>query len=150
MLRSQVTESAAEAEPDHTGGAVDASGRDEAEGLRRLVEIEPCRAAVGAGDPRLAIHFDPAHQREVDHQPVITDAVAGGIVPPSAHGQGQLVRPCEIESDRDIASAEATRDHRRPAIDERIEAAAYCVVLGVGGADDGASQRPSQLVQALV
>ena len=71
-------------------------------------------------------------------------------MPASAHGDLELVRPCEIESGRDIAGADAARDHRRPAVDERVEAAARCVVLGVRGADDGAGQRTPQLVQVLV
>ena len=76
--------------------------------------------------------------------------MSGGIVPASAHGHFQLVRACEVERGRDIAGADATGDHRRPAVDESIEAAAYRVVFSVGWADDGTGQRPPELVQALI
>lgn len=150
VLRGQVADAAAEAQPAHTGGADDAPGSDEAEGLGRRVEVEPRRAAAGAGDPCVAVHFHRAHQGEVDHEPAVTDAVSGGIVPASAHGHLELVRPCEIEGGRDIAGSDATRDHRRPAVDESVEAAACRVVLGIGRADEAAGQRTPQLAQALV
>jgi len=58
--------------------------------------------------------------------------------------------PRERERGRDIAGAGAAHDHRRPAVDQRVEAAPSCVVPGVGGADAGAGQRAPQLIQALV
>jgi hypothetical protein len=148
VLRGQVADAAAEAEPADAGGADDASGRDEADRLGGRVEIEPGRAAVGVGDPGIAVHLDRPHQREVDHEPVVDDAVSGGIVPASPHGHVQPLRTCESERGRDIAGAEATRDHRRPAVDESVEAAARRVVPGVRGADHRPGQRLPQLVQA--
>jgi hypothetical protein len=76
--------------------------------------------------------------------------MASGIVPTAAHSYLEFVRPCKIESNYDITSGDTTGDHRWPAINEGIEATASCVVLGVRGADDDASQRTPQLVQALV
>ena len=76
--------------------------------------------------------------------------MSGRVVPASAHGHLQALLPCEVEGGRHIASAEATRDHGRPAVDEGVEAAARRVVSGIRGADDGAGQRPPQLGQALV
>src|SRR3979490_2222934 len=45
-LRGQVADPAAERETGHPGRADDAPGRDEAEGLRRRVEVEPRRAPL--------------------------------------------------------------------------------------------------------
>ncbi len=73
----------------------------------------------------------------------------GGIVPSSAHSDLEFVRACEVEGRHDIARADATSDHRRPAVDESVEAAACRVVLRIPRSDDCAGHRPPQLVQAL-
>jgi hypothetical protein len=61
----------------------------------------------------------------------------------STHGDLKLVRPCKIESDRDIVSIFTACDHGRSAVDEGIEAAAGCVVFGRCRIDHSASQRMS-------
>ncbi len=114
-------DAAAESEAGHAGGADDPAGSDEPEGLRRRVEVEPGRAALGAGDPRVAVDVDRAHEGEIDDEPVVDDAVPRRIVAASAHGHLQIVRSSEVEGDSDVAGAEATRDHRRPPIDERLK-----------------------------
>ena len=111
-------------------------GSDETERLRRGVEVEPGRAAAGARTSAVSVHLDRPHEREVDHEPAVGHAVSGGVVPASAHRHLQLVRPCEIERGRDVAGADAARDHRRPAVDESVEAAARRVVAGVVGNED--------------
>jgi hypothetical protein len=147
-LRGQVTYPAAEGESGHAGRADHAPRRNQTDGLRRRVEIEPGRAALGAGGPRIAVDVDPAHQREIDHEPAVTDAVSGGVVPASAHGHFQRLAPREVEGGRHIGGAEAAHDHRGPAVHEAVEAAARRVVPGIGGRDDGAGHRPPQLGEA--
>ena len=149
VLRGQVADPAAEGQSRHAGRPDDAARRDQAVRLRGGVEVEPRRAAGSAGDACAGIHLDRAQLREVDHEPVVADAVAGRVVTASAHCDLELVRAREVECGRDVARAGAARDDRGPAVDERVEAAARGVVPGVGGADDGAGQRPPQLVQAL-
>jgi len=117
-------------------------GRDEAERLRCSVEIEPGRAALGPGDPRVAVHVDRAHRREVDHEPAVANAVAGGIVSASTHGHLQFAGPSEIEGGRDVGGADAASDHGRVAVDESVEAATRRVVLCIARADDAADERP--------
>jgi hypothetical protein len=62
VLRRQVADPTAEYESGDSGRADDASVRVEAGRLRRRVELEPPRAALGAGGPRVAVDFDPPHQ----------------------------------------------------------------------------------------
>jgi dihydrofolate reductase len=148
--RVAVADPAAEGQPRNPGRADDAPGGDEAERLGRSVEIEPGRAALGPGDPRLAVDLHPAHLREVDHEAAVADAVAGGIVTAPAHGDLQLVCMREREGRRNVGGPGAPHDHGRAAIDERVEAATRLVVPRVRGREDGAGQGPPQLVQAPV
>src|SRR5439155_19497081 len=104
--------------------------------LGRGVEVEPGRAALGAGAPRLAVDLDLAHRGEVDDQPAVADAMAGGVVPTSAHGDLQGVRSCEVEGGCHVAGVEAASDHARPAVDQRGEAAPGVVVGPVGAVGD--------------
>jgi hypothetical protein len=134
----------------NAGRSDDAAGRHEAVGLARRVEIEPGRAAARVRDPGIAVYVDTAHQRQIDHEPVVAHAVPSGVVPAAAHGDFQRLRPCEVEGGRDVAGAEAPHDEGRPAIDEGVEAAARCVVSGIGWTDDSPCQGLAQLRDDLV
>jgi hypothetical protein len=70
-------------------------------------------------------------------------------VPTSAYGDLERVRPREVEGPRHVTGAETTHDHGRPAIDQRVEAAARHVEPGVRGHQHGAGKRPPQLGQAV-
>src|SRR5207302_1327221 len=123
VLCGQVPDPAAESEAGDAGGADDAAWCDEAEGLGRGIEVEPGRAACGACDPRVSVDVDRAHEGEIDHEPAVDDAVPCRIVAAPAHGHLQVLCAGEVEGGCDVAGPEAARDHRRPPIDERIEAA---------------------------
>src|SRR5918995_3657121 len=150
MLRGQVPDPAAEGKATHPGRPDDASGRDEPEGLRRRVQVEPGRATLGAGDPRVGVDLDLPHRREIDHEAAVVHAVPGGVGPASPYRPLQPVRPCEIERRRHVVGADATRDHRRPAVDESVEATARGVVPGIAWGQHGAGERAPQLGRALV
>jgi hypothetical protein len=59
------------------------------------------------------------------------------------------VVPSVPEGRRDIVCTEAPRDHRRPPIDERVEATTGRVVWRICRTDDTARERAAQLVQSL-
>ena len=149
VLRGQVADSAAERETGHTRRTHHATRSDEAEGLRRRVEVEPGGAAFGPGGPGLAIHVDATHQREVDHEPAVEHAVPGRVVAAAPHRDLEPVRPRVVEGGGHVAGAEAPDDHRRPAIDEGVEAAARPVVAGIAGADHRPGHLSAQLAKAL-
>ncbi len=113
-------------------------GRDETDRLRRRVEVEPGGAAGGTGDPRLRVHVDVPHRREVDHEAVVADAMPSGIVPTTANRDLQSVLACELERRGHVVAAETARDHRGPASDERVEPAAGVFVAVVARRDDRA------------
>ncbi len=149
-LRCQVTDPASQGEARHTGRADDAAGSDQAELLCRRVEVEPRRAALRASSPRLRIDGDAAHAGEIDHQAVVADAVSGGVVATPAHRDLELVSPREVESDCDVPGVDAACDHRRPAIDECVEAASRCVVRRIRGLDDRPGQGSAQLDEIVL
>jgi hypothetical protein len=66
--------------------------------------------------------------------------VTSGIVSTSSHGYFELVCPREIESNRDIFSTNTSGDHCRMTVNEGIETAARCVVVGVRRDDYRTSQ----------
>ena len=84
----------------------DPAGRDETRSLRRRVEVSPGRAALCARDPRVGVDLDPSHVGEVDHEPALTDAVSGWVVPASAHGD---LEPCARAKSRAVATSRAPR-----------------------------------------
>jgi hypothetical protein len=123
VLGGEMADSSAEGQPSDPGRANDAAGRDEPKALGRRVEIEPPRAAIDARGPRVAVEVHPAHQRQIDHQAAVADAVSGGVVPTSAYGDLQRVRPGEVKGPRHVAGIETSHDHGRPAVDQGVEAA---------------------------
>ena len=106
----------------------------------------PCERAI----PRVAIDLDASHPRDVDDEPAVEDTVPGGVVPPAAHGDLELVAAGEVERRRDVARPEATGDRRGPAVDKRVEAPARCVVTCVVRAEHVTRQRPPKLAHAPV
>jgi hypothetical protein len=147
VLGGQVADPAAQGQPADAGGTNHAAGGHQAVRLRRLIEVDPGRSALGAGDPSGAVDLDAAQPRQVDHQPAVHDAVPGGIVPAAAHRDLQVVHAGEPEGGRDVPWPGALRDHRRPAVDHGVEADPRGVVPGIGRRQHPPSQRPAQLAQ---
>ena len=150
VLGREVADAAAEREPRHPSRADDATGRDEAEGLRRGVEVQPGRASLDAGDPRVAVDVDPSHEREVDHEPAVADAVSGRIVSTPAHGDLESLGLGEVEGRRHITGVEAPRDRRWAPIDQGVETPARLLVAGIRRPDHGARQGATKLLERLL
>ena len=138
-------DAAAERQPGDARRADDPTGAGEPECLGRPVEVRPRRAAVGARDRSARVDFDGAHRGEVDHQPVVADAVAGRIVSASPNRDLELVRPREVERRRDVCRADASHDHRGASVDQGVVTAACVVVSRVGRLEDRAGKRAPEL-----
>ena len=107
--------SAAERKAGHAGGADDPSGRDEAERLSGRVEVEPGRAPFRASDTR-SRPPRPCASPQVDHEPVVEDAVSGGVVAASSNGDLQFLRRAKSSA---IATSPALRHARSPPAGDR-------------------------------
>ena len=77
------------------------------------------------------------------------DAVSGGVVPASAHGDLQRLRPGEVKGPRHVAGIETTHDHGWPAVDQGVEAAARRIEPGICAGEHGAANRSPQLGHAF-
>ena len=146
VLGGEVADAAAEGEAGDPGGADHAAGRDEAVRLGRGVEVEPGGAALGARDPRLRIDLDrPASARgrsPARRRPRSARRGCGrrpGRRPPDRCAWR------EGEGRRHVVGVDTARDHRRPAVDQQVEAAARPLVLAVGRLENVALQRFLQL-----
>jgi hypothetical protein len=70
--------------------------------LRLAVELVPADAALRARGPRLRVHVDAAHRREIDHHATIDGRRAGDVVAAAAH------RDVEASASRASLTASAT------------------------------------------
>jgi hypothetical protein len=66
-------------------------------------------------------------------------------VPAAANGDHEILLACEEDRDNDVVDRCASRDQRRPAIDDRVPYAARLVVVGGVGTHDLALESVSEL-----
>jgi hypothetical protein len=145
VLRGEVADPTAERKPSDSGRPNDAAGRDQAAGLRRGVEVEPGRAALGASEPCVDIDLDLPHPREVDHEAVVDGTMSGRVVAAAADGDLQTVMLGEVQGRRHVAGIRAPRDRRRPAVHQQVEAETRPRILGVGWLQHVAGERIAEL-----
>jgi hypothetical protein len=92
----EVTDPAAEGQAGHTGRGHDPTRGGQPEGVRRVVEVSPCRTATGARRARLGIDVHGPHERQIDHHAVVVGAEAGRTVPAATHRQVQALIAGEV------------------------------------------------------
>ena len=85
------------------------------------------------------------HQRQVDHQPVVADRVAGDVVAAAAHGEQEVVVGRESDGVLNVGRAGAAGDQRRAPVDHGVPDRPRLVVAGVGRAE----QEPRELLTEL-
>jgi hypothetical protein len=81
------------------------------------VQICHGRSPADPGAPSHRIDRDLAHWTEVDHQAVIAEGPACGVVEATAHRDLQVALPGEPDGRGDIGGARAARDHRGVPVD---------------------------------
>ena len=72
----------------------------------------PGDAALRPGGPRLRIHVNAFHQRQVDHQPAINGGASRHVVTAAPHRDFQVQRARQMHRLDDIGDAAAARDQR--------------------------------------
>src|SRR4029453_6459420 len=63
----------------------------EAGGVCGMVDITKQAAAISANRPCRGIDTDSAHEREIDHQPIVAGAEAATVMPTTANCDGQAL-----------------------------------------------------------
>src|SRR6266511_3512959 len=84
-------------QPGDAGGGDNATGNRQPEGLRLAVDIPPGRPTLHAHSPSAGIDPHATHRRQIQHQPVIADAVTGDAMPPGAHRRQQLLLAGQVD-----------------------------------------------------
>ena len=72
--------------------------------------------------------MDALHRGEIDHHPAVDGAVPGDVVTAAADGDLEIQRPRQLDGVRDVGGAMASRDQRRPLVDQAVVDASGLVV----------------------
>src|SRR4029078_1860821 len=110
MLAPQMAEAAMQRQPCDSGGRDDAAGHREAEELRLAVAVTPGGAALRTNRLRRRVDGDAPHLREVYHDPVVVDGVAGDVVPSRFDRECEPLLACEVDCVHDIGGTAALND----------------------------------------
>ena len=112
VLPAQPAEAGAERQAGHARGRVDAQRRGEAVRLRGRVEVGEGAAGLDGRPAGLGVHLDALHQREVDHEAVVTDGIARDVVPAPSDRDEQVVLASELDGLDHIVWRRATGNER--------------------------------------
>ena len=141
VLAHEVAGAAAEREPaDPDGGCV---AEADGEAVRRGGggDLTRREAACGTRDPAVGVDLERGEAGQVEHDPTLARAVAGGTVAAAADGELDAGLPRERDDASDLAGVDGPHDRRRTAVDGGQEDAPRLVVAGIAGAD----HRPGEL-----
>ena len=141
---AQVADPAAERQAADAGLGNDARGGGETVLLAGGVELAELRTSLDARRFRLRIDAGRVHQRQVDHQSVVADRLAGDAVPATADRHRQALGAGEIDAGDHVVGVFAAGDHRWSPIDHAVPDLTHLVVVGVVGQHDAAGQGVSK------
>jgi hypothetical protein len=95
----------------------------------------------------LGVDLHAVHQREVNHQDMVSDRFAGDAVPASAHADGDVIFAGEADRSHDVRDAVGADDSCRVTVDHAVPDATSLVVFLITGGEDGAAQGSAQRAQ---
>jgi hypothetical protein len=96
--------------------------------------------ALDPGAPRAGVDLHGLHARQVDHEPVVAQRVAGDVVPAAAYGQEHAVLAREVQRLDHVLRPRAGGDDRRTLVDHAVPDLAGLVVARVARNEDLASE----------
>ena len=140
-LTRQVPDATTEREPAHAGRRDDSRGHGQAEWVSGMIDVAPERSATNQDRLLLRIDTDVPHRRQIDHQAVVADAKADGVVAAAANRHDQLLLAREVHCGLHVCDVGAFRDQPGPAIDHSVVDLACLVVLRIARRDELAAQR---------
>ena len=128
VLADQPAHAAAEGQSGDACGGDHAHRGRQAEGLRFAVEFADGEAGFGSHSARGRIDTNTLHGRKIDHEPVVTDRLAGDAVTTAAHRHRKAVLAGKVDAGDHVRRAGASRDDRGAPIDDPVEDDARCIV----------------------
>ena len=108
--------------------AHDAAGSGQPERLALAVEVRVQAAALGPDGGAIGSTRVARHRREVDHEAVVAQGVAGHGVASAPHRRRKLLLAGEPHGGDDVGHARTTGDERRTAMDVAVPDLAGLVV----------------------
>ena len=120
VLAAEPAEAPAERQSGDAGGGVDTDRRGEPVGLGGGVEVRERGTALDGGAAPGGVHARGRHLREVDHEPVVAQGVAGDVVAATADGEYEPAVPREVHRANDVRRGGAARDDRGALVDHCV------------------------------
>ena len=99
--------------------------------LGLAVDIAPQGSALDAGDPRVGVDLDAAHEREIDHHAAVGAREARDGVTATADGHLDLVLAGEVHRVDDIRRSRALHDEGRVIGLHGVERTSHLVVTRI-------------------
>jgi hypothetical protein len=118
----------------------DADRTDEADPLRRIVEVTEERAALHARDSPVRVDLDTPDAGEVDHDSVVAGRKPGDAVPAAADGDQQVLFAGEPERRDHLVDVGRAHDERRTSVRHSVPHSSRLVVAGIFREDDLAGE----------
>ncbi len=145
-LRRQVADAAAQRQPADAGRGDDAGRHGHAEGMRGVIHVAPCAAAVRRDGVRRRVDSNALHPRQVDDQPVVTDSRPPPLWPPPRIADKHPVFAGKVDCCDDIRHVSTRDDETRPLVDHRVVNFAGRVICLIRGLDELTANTTSKLV----
>ena len=143
----QPAESPAERQAGDTGRRHDAARRRLPVDVGRPVVLVPRDAALDPCSPATGVDVDPAHQREVDHQPALGDRTSGDVVATAADGDLEPGVAPEVHRVPHVGDVETAGDRPGMLVDEPVVHRSRGVVLGISRKHEHAVEGAQQLLR---
>src|SRR5215831_11335316 len=131
----QPANATAQSEAGNAGVGIGTARRGEAESLGFMVEFTPLDAALGPYGTPAGVNPDALHPAQVNHQSVVTHAVARNVMAATPHRHQQLVGTGEIDGIDHVGDASAASNERWPLVDIGIPDLAGLVVARIAGTE---------------
>jgi len=147
VLVPEVSETATEGEPRHSGRGDDAEGCREPERLRLAVDVPQRGTRL---DPRRSLlGVDPyaGHRREVDDDPAITDGGSGDVVAAPANRHEEVVLADEVHAVDHVGHARTPEDEPRIPVDDPVPDGSRLVVVRFTRTDHVPGEPRTELLQ---
>ncbi|GEM_PF-4378376 len=124
----------------HCGQAVD---------LSLAVQVAQQATGLGAGGAGGWVHPHSPHERQVEHQSVVTRGQAGNVVTTALDGQREALLAGEVDARHDIGHAKAACDQGGSLVDHRVPQGARVIVAGFARKQERTPQAGSERVESV-
>jgi hypothetical protein len=118
--------------------------------MRRVINIRPRATASDAHGSGRRIHVYVLDAGKIDHQSIVNNSQASGIVAAASDGHAQALLPTEIECGNDIGHVSTLGDQARFAADHGVVYFACFVVSRVGGFNQLATELISEFIDGFL